>query len=260
MSKGKQPPAEGGSIVIWLFALVIAVNLFFSIFIMVRVNRLHNFFNTFSEDYRSLNAQDGSEPPVADSGSGEGGRQCVAIDIEQGTDPVLGQSDAPVTIVEYSDFECPFCARFVSDAYSRIKSEYVENGQVRLVYKDFPLDNIHPLATPAALVANCVAQELGDEAFFTMHDTIFAQQPSLSQSNLTQWAGDLGLSAEQVETCLNDSSLSDEIRSDIDEAISAGITGTPSFIINGELLVGAQPFQSFKRAIDDALAGRGCSS
>ncbi len=261
MSKVKQSQAERGSVLIWLFALVLAVNLFFGIFIMLRVNRLHNFFSTVSEEYRSLTAQgEGGEPPIADAGDGEGGRQCVSIDIEMGTDPVLGQSDAPVTIVEYSDFECPFCARFVSDAYSRIKREYIENGQARLIYKDFPLDNIHPLATPAALVANCVAQELGDEAFFDMHDTIFAQQANLSESNLTQWANELGLSTEQIENCLSDNALSEEIFGDIDEAISAGINGTPSFIINGELLVGAQPFQSFKQAIDNALAGRGCSS
>ena len=258
----KQPPNSSpqGSILVWLFAIAISVNLIFGIFTWVRVNRLHTFFSTFSDDYRALSGGGGGNAPegeIADAPSG--GKQCVTIDIEQGTDPILGDPDAPVTIVEYSDFECPFCARFVTDAYVRIKSEYVDTGKARLIYKDFPLDNIHPLATPAAVVANCVAQELGDVAFFNFHDTIFAQQANLSEANLTLWATELGLSTEQVEACRNDSTLQEEIFTDINEALEAGINGTPSFIINGELLVGAQPFQSFKQAIDDALNGEGCS-
>ncbi|MGI9255540.1 MAG: DsbA family protein [Salinispira sp.] len=172
--------------------------------------------------------------------------------------------DAPVVIVEYSDFECPFCAQFVIGAYPQIKSTYIDSGIARIVFKDFPLDNYHPLAIPAAVAANCVAQELGDAAFFAYHDRLFFQQSELSESTIINWARDAGLSDEQINACIADPSMEDEILADRSEGSRAGIDGTPSFVINGELIVGAQPYavfkQSIERALERAQTNRSCGS
>lgn len=251
---------QGNTVLLWLFAVALVANLFFGIFTLARVNRLHRFFESFSSDYRSLSDPPAAAPVAEDNPPPEADApiSCVDWDLDLSSDPSIGDPNAPVTIVEYSDFECPFCARFVTGAYPRIKSDYVDAGLVRLVYKDYPLDSIHPLAIPAALTANCVAQELGDQVFFAYHDTIFLQQSQLSESNIEAWAREMGLTDEQIDTCRNDSAMLDEIIADRTEGSRVGITGTPSFVINGELLIGAQPFEVFQQSIDNALAGTGC--
>ena len=262
MSKSKKTAPLGNTVIIGLFAVALVANLFFAIFTMARVNRLHVFYDTFSADYRSLSGGGQAQAPIAENPPAPVAEapavNCVDGTIDMLSDPSIGDPNAPVTIVEYSDFECPFCARFITGAYPRIKSEYVETGKVRIIFKDFPLDHAHPLAIPAALTANCVAQELGDQAFFAYHDRIFLQQSALSQSNITAWAKDFGLSEQQINACLNDSVMLDEIFADRAEGTSLGINGTPSFVINGELVVGAQPFEVFQQSIENALAGGSC--
>src|SRR3989344_2590506 len=105
-------------------------------------------------------------------------------------DPVLGDENAPLTIIEFSDFECPFCKRANDDAIAQVKSQYVNSGKVKIVYRDFPLTSIHPNAQKAAEAAEC-ADDQGK--FWEMHDIIFARQPSLSLANLKNWAVELGL-------------------------------------------------------------------
>ena len=271
MSKLKVSSPEGNSVLLWLFAVALVANLVLAIFTLGRVSRLHMFYDTFSADYRSLgNRQagapvaEGNSPPTVDDPSPAAGTveepaiTCVDRELDLSSDPSIGDPNAPVTIVEYSDFECPFCARFVTGAYPRIKSNYVDTGKVRIVYKDFPLDHIHPLAVPAALVGSCIAREFGDQVFFAYHDLVYLQQTSLSESTIDAWARDLGLSDEQLNSCRNDPTMVDEIFADRDEGSGVGITGTPSFVINGELVVGAQSFEIFEQSIENALAGQGC--
>ncbi|MGI9256594.1 MAG: DsbA family protein [Salinispira sp.] len=265
-SPGKAIPASI-IILLCLSAAVLAINLIFSVSTNVRVNRLHQFYNAFSADYRSLGgggnqAIPGVGEPTPDSAGGAESITCADGDIDIASDPSVGSPDAPVVIVEYSDFECPFCARFVTGVYPQIKSAYIDSGQARLVFKDFPLDRSHPLAIPAAVAANCVARELGDEAFFAYHDRLFFQQTALSEQNIMDWAREAGLSDAQIKACTADSSMVDEILADRSEGSSLGISGTPSFVINGEIVVGAQPFSVFKQSIDRALeraeAGLSC--
>ena len=270
MSTSNKSPVALNATVVWVIAAAVVVNLFFGIFSLVRIDRLHRFYSSVSEEYRALGGGNSNDsdaivaaatppPPSNETAPTEvGGRQCVSQVLDLASEPSLGDPNAPVTIVEYSDFECPFCARFFNDSYQRIKSEYIESGQVRLVYKDLPL-NFHPLAIPSALVANCVERHLGDEAYFEYHDRIFEQQAVLSESNIDAWGLEFGLTSNQISACRSDSAMLEEIQADASEASSIGINGTPSFVINGELVVGALPFPEFKRAIDDALNGNGCA-
>lgn len=167
-------------------------------------------------------------------------------------DAFIGSEDAPVTIIEFSDYQCPFCGRFWSQTLPLIKSEYIDTGKVKLVYRDFPLDSIHPFATPAAEAAECVRDEAGgsDEAYFDYHDKIFANQASLSESSLKQWAQELGYN---IDSCLSSGKFKAEVQKDLADAQSAGGRGTPFFVINGIPISGAQPFSVFQQAIESEL-------
>ncbi len=165
-------------------------------------------------------------------------------------DAVLGKKDAPVTIIEFSDYQCPFCARFWSDTLPSIKSEYIDTGKVKLVYRDLPLTSIHPMAQKAAEAAEC-AGEKGDVAYYKMHDKIFENQASLSLDNLKAWAKELGYN---IDSCLDSGKMAAEVQKDTQDAQSAGGQGTPYFVINGKPVSGAQPFSNFKQVIDAELA------
>lgn len=258
------------TIILILVALVFVasvVQIFINNAAYRQITRLDRFFSTVSEEYRTINnvsnapetAQGASNNRGGNDAQGsDNGANCVATELDIANEPSVGAANAPVTIVEYSDFECPFCSRFWSAAYQQIKQNYIDTGKARLVFKDFPLNNIHPLATPAAVAANCVYTNLGSEAFFAMHDRIFESQDALSHTTLSAWAIELGLSEEQYSACADSASYIDEVATDFAEGQSIGVSGTPSFVINGELLIGAQPYESFERAIEDALAGQGC--
>lgn len=170
-------------------------------------------------------------------------------------DAVLGDKDAPVTIIEFSDYQCPFCARFWSQTLPQIKSEYIDTGKVKLVFRDFPLTSIHPLAQPASEAAECArdaAKGDKDEAYYKMHDKIFENQATLSVENLKKWAKELGYN---IDNCLDTGKFKSEVQKDSSDAQAAGGRGTPYFVINGKALSGAQPFDAFKQVIDAELAG-----
>jgi protein-disulfide isomerase len=163
-------------------------------------------------------------------------------------DPRKGPADAPVEIIEFSDFQCPFCSRAVP-TIKQIEAEY--GDQVTIVYRDFPLTSIHPMAQPAAEAAECVRDQGGDEAFWVYHDTIFENQQALSQESLRTWASDQGY---DIDECLTSGKFTSEVQKDTQDAQAAGGRGTPYFVINGKPLSGAQPFAAFKAAIDAELA------
>ncbi len=182
-------------------------------------------------------------------------------------DPVLGDEDAPVTIIEFSDYQCPFCRKFWTETLPSIKAEYIDTGKVKFVYRDFPLESIHPAATPAAEAANCVREQGGDEAYYEMHDKIFQEGNVLDggdpitgpvrgtaqfgATELKNWAQDIGY---DIGSCLDSGKYKSEVQKDLADAQAAGGKGTPYFIINGKPLSGAQPFNAFKQVIDAELA------
>ena len=165
-------------------------------------------------------------------------------------DPVKGPADALVTIVEFSDFQCPFCAR-VEGTLKQIVDTY--GNKVRIVWKDNPLP-FHQNAMPAAIAAYEVRRQKGDEAFWKYHDKLFANQRQLTRENLEKWAQELGVNMAKFRQALDQQTHKQAILKDQNLARSLGATGTPSFFINGRNLRGAQPFESFKRLIDEELA------
>ncbi|MCR9093927.1 MAG: DsbA family protein [bacterium] len=167
-------------------------------------------------------------------------------DVEIGEAPIKGPKDALVTIVEWSDFQCPFCNR-VSPTLAQIEEEY--GDKVRLVFKHMPL-SIHPQA-PQAHAASEAAHRQGK--FWEMHDRIFANQRDLSIATLESHARAIGLDMDQYAKDVADASVKARIDDDMKQAAGLNVTGTPSFFINGRFLSGAQPFENFKRAIDAAI-------
>jgi len=170
----------------------------------------------------------------------------------------LGDPDAPVTIVEFSDYQCPFCARYFQETWPQLKAEFVDTGRVRHVFKDFPLANIHPQSPKAHEAARCAGEQ---GAYWEMHDRLFAGQ--------AEWAGnpnhvavfkgysaDLGLDTAAFDACLDGGHWAEVVNADLSEGAGLGIRGTPSFFIAGYPLVGAQPYETFQYAISLAEQGK----
>lgn len=167
-------------------------------------------------------------------------------------DPFMGDKNAPVTLIEWSDYECPFCKTFFNNALPGIKEKYIDTGKVKFVYRDFPLSS-HKNAYPAAIAAECAREQGDDETYFKYHDLIFENQSRLNEDNLKQFAVDLGLKTDQFNNCLASRKYQDEVKKDFMDGRSVGVTGTPGFLLNGRFISGAQPYSVFEAAIEKAL-------
>ena len=167
-------------------------------------------------------------------------------DVSADDDPFMGPPDAPVTLVEFSDFQCPYCRR-VQGVLKRLMAAY--HGQLKLVFRDFPLRQIHPEAQKAAEAAQC-ANDQGQ--FWPYHDRLFAET-ELGVEALKQYAVELGLDAEGFNTCLDSEKYRQEVQKDIDDALAVGVNATPSFFVNGLPINGAVPFERFVEMVELAL-------
>ena len=176
--------------------------------------------------------------------------QVVRYDVPLDDDPVLGPQDAPITIVEFTDYECPFCRKWHAEVFPKLMEAYPD--QVRLVYRDFPLTSIHVNAQPAAEAANC-ANEQG--AFWDFTDKLYRMEQGLSAQAYEVYASQLDLDAQAFKDCLESGRYKEEIQSDFDFAANLGVRSTPTFFINGIAIVGAQPFEVFQQVIEKELAG-----
>lgn len=180
-------------------------------------------------------------PSVADAAAG-----IQSFEITK-DDHIRGSFDAPVTLVEFSDFECPFCER-IFPTLNKILSDY--QGKVRLVYKYFPL-SFHPNAQKAAESAECAFEQ---GKFWEYHDKLFENQPAgFSVDKFKQWAGDLGLNTAQFNSCLDGGKYAQKVQADFQEGQQNGVNGTPATFVNGQLVSGAQSYESFKQIIDNLL-------
>ena len=181
-------------------------------------------------------------------------------------DPILGDKNAPITIIEFSDYECPFCKRHFTDTYPKLIKEYIDSGKAKLVFRDFPLSFHDPMATKEAVAANCAKEQGGDKKYFEFHGEIFKRTTSngngLDDAKIKTIASDLGLNISSFTTCLSNKAMEDEVKKDIADGSSAGASGTPTFLIgkstsdgkiDGDLLIGAQPFAAFQAVIDPLL-------
>ncbi len=174
-------------------------------------------------------------------------------------DPSFGDKNAKVVVVEFSDFQCPFCRRFYVQTLSQLEQEYISTGKVLFVYRDFPLSSIHPAAQKSAEAAEC-ADEQGK--FREMHDVLFEEQNKLgggtvdySVDDIKKWAATVqGLDVTKFNECLDSDKYKDEVLKDFQDGVNAGVGGTPTFFINGQQVSGAQPFSVFKQVIDQELA------
>jgi len=174
--------------------------------------------------------------------------------------PALGRPDAPVTLVEFSDYQCPFCGRFFSATLSTLKRDYIDTGKVRYVFRDYPLDQIHPQARKAAEAAHCA----GDQGkYWEMHDRLFQNQKGLTPPQLSEHARTLGLDGATFDTCLTSGKHAGRVQKGLEDGLAAGVQGTPGFVVartkpgdsvEGTPVRGAQPVEVFRRLIDQLLA------
>jgi protein-disulfide isomerase len=175
--------------------------------------------------------------------------QYKRYDIPIANSYTIGPSDAPITIVEFSDYECPFCRRWHAEVYEPLLAAYP--GKIKLVYRNLPLTSIHPDAQGAAEAAMCAGEQ---DVYWKYHDKLFSGE-TLGNTVYLQYAQDLGLNMATFQSCLNDHKYQEAIQKDSDFAINLGIRSTPTFFINGLAIVGAQPLDVFKQVIDKELAG-----
>lgn len=185
------------------------------------------------------------------SGGDTVGSGNIKVAIES-NDPILGDKNAPITIVEFSDFQCPFCERAFSGAIAQFKaSDYFKKGQVNLIYKHFPLTSIHPYAQKAAEAAECANRQ---GKFWQYHDKLFTNQQALDIASLKSYASQIGLDTGKFNKCLDSGEATAEISKESQQAQSAGGQGTPYFVLinkkgQTQVVSGAVPFSQFESAI-----------
>ena len=163
---------------------------------------------------------------------------------------VRGAREAPVTIVEFSDFQCPFCKNG-TETVRQVLEKYP--GKVKLVFRDFPIPNLHPAAPKAHEAARCAADQ---GKFWEYHDLLFEKSPRQAPEDLKQYAKDLKLDPSPFGQCLDSGKYQAAVNQDVEEGARLGVTATPTFFINGRQLVGAQPVTAFQKLIDSELAGK----
>jgi protein-disulfide isomerase len=176
------------------------------------------------------------------------GSQSTRYEVPTEGYPSLGPADAKVVIVEFSDFECPFCRRFFQNTYGDLLAAYPD--KVRFVYRNFPLTSIHDEAFPSAVASLCAHEQ---EAFWPFHDKLFSSE-LLGQEVYIQYATDLGLDPIAFRACLASGRHDESIQADLEFARGIGVNATPTFFINGLSIVGAQGLPSFQKLIDQELA------
>jgi len=217
-----------------------------------KIDRIDNFFASNVQGYG-----DGSvAQPPGQAGAPSGQK----VEISADDDPWLGSEDAKVTVIEFSDYQCPFCRKYWQESYPQLKEEYIDTGKIKYVFRDFPL-NFHPSATLASIAANCIGEQKGNEGYFEYHDIVFAEQAKLGQNTIQfteedvfSWVEQIeGIDQDKFDICYNDPAQKAEVEADFAAGAAAGVSGTPSFFINGKQLTGAQPYATIKAEIDRAL-------
>lgn len=174
-------------------------------------------------------------------------------------DPYMGKADAPLVLVEFSDYECFYCARFFRETLPQLRKEYIDTGKLKHVFKDFPL-GFHKKAKKAAEASLCAGEE---QKYWEMHDLIFKNQKQIDVPHLIDHAKTLGLNTDDFEKCINDGRYAEGIGKDMNTGQKVGVRGTPSFIlgkindkgeVEGDYIRGARPYKFFKSALDAMLA------
>jgi protein-disulfide isomerase len=183
----------------------------------------------------------------------------LTAEIDVAKIPVLGKEGAKVAVIEFTDYQCPFCGQLFTNAFPSIKKDYIDTGKIRYYVKDFPLTQIHPQAQKAAEAANCATDQ---NKFWEYHDKLFANQTALAVDDLKKYATELGLNAGTFASCLDSSKYKDKVASDQKAGEGYGVRGTPSSFVgilegdkvkNALPVSGAVPYETFKTTIEDVL-------
>jgi protein-disulfide isomerase len=193
---------------------------------------------------------------------GQGQNPPANSKIELGTAPILGEKSAPVTIVEFTDYQCPFCQRFHLSTFPLLKRDYIDSGKVRFVSRDFPLTQIHRHAFRAALAARCASEQ---GKFWEFRDQLQRSGEALELSNLLDYAGGLSLNVPSFKSCVESEKYKNAIENDMVQATGIGVNATPSFLVgkstpagvDGELISGAVPYEIFSARLKALLGEAG---
>jgi protein-disulfide isomerase len=172
-------------------------------------------------------------------------------DVPTGDNPSLGPADAAITIIEFSDYQCPYCRKWEQEAWPKIQAAYP--GKIRLVYRDFPLYSIHPESEAAAIAADCAGDQ---QKYWEFHDLLFSDQLPLGQDSYIKYATQVKLNVDQFTECITAQKFKENVSSNYSYASNLGVNSTPTFFVNGIPMVGAQPFEAFQSLIDKELAGQ----
>ena len=172
-------------------------------------------------------------------------------------DPMLGDANAKVTIIEFGDYQCPSCRMFWKEIEPRLKKDYIDTGKAKLVFRDFPIVQIHPESIMAAMAVDCAGDQ---NKYWQFHDKVFREQYNRGDDivrfkdiDLKKWAKDTGLDTAAFNQCLDSGKYKEEVLKDKADGDQVGIQGTPTFFINGKVIGGAQPYPVFKNVLDDLL-------
>lgn len=198
----------------------------------------------------AVEAQEPQQSPIAQSPVVTQAPQVTRYDVPADGFPSIGPENAPIVIVEFSDFQCPFCKRFFDETYQQLLTAYPD--KIRFVFRHLPLTSIHPEAFPSAEASMCANDQ---NSFWEFHDKVFENQDKLGRELYMQIANGLNLDMTEFENCIKTGKFKAMVQQDSDFAVNMGVKSTPTFFINGLAVVGAQPIEAFKQIIDMELAG-----
>lgn len=221
--------------------LAIAIGILAGYFIWGRVS---------NQGQVAIETQPPVKEPVAQIPSETQPPEVYRYDVPTAGFPSIGPEDAPIVIVEFSDYQCPFCKRFYDETYQQLLAAYPD--KIRFVFRQLPLTSVHPEAFPSAEASMCANQQ---GSFLEFQDKIFENQDKLGRVLYSQIASDLNLNTVEFENCLNNGNFKELVQQDSDFAINLGVQSTPTFFINGLAIVGAQPLEAFRQVIDKELTG-----
>jgi protein-disulfide isomerase len=177
--------------------------------------------------------------------------------------PTKGDAAAKTIMIEFSDYQCPFCARYVKDAWPSVEREYIQTGRLRYVFRSFPLESIHKQAFKAHEAAMCAGAQ---GQYWTMHAQLFSHQSALEPADLKRYAREVGINGAEFDQCLDSGKMTKVVRADADLGEQIGVRGTPLFLIGTarpdgsvnvrKVITGAQPFDVIKRALDGVMSAK----
>lgn len=195
-----------------------------------------------------------TQPPGNTNGNNNGNGNAGGPQITS-SDHVLGSASAPVTVVEYSDLECPFCGRFARQEFPTFKANYIDTGKVRFVYRHFPLNNIHPRAQPAAEASECAADQVDFYEYIELVFSNSSDTSTLSDESLRNYAVGLGASGATFDTCFDGNAKAGRVQQDVNSGAALGVSSTPTFFVNSRRIAGFQTAAQLGAAVDQEMGG-----